>query len=168
MGDAQSGGGRGQRSRARFSQWSCATTMILIMKAMNKSKSLGGLNHSRLRPSSKVCAFTLIELLVVIAIMAAMLLPALSQSKKRAQGISCLSNMRQLQMGAILYSGDNNDQIPGNEGHASGGSSIGVAPGDPTWVAGTFKNQYGSGYSPSIPNPTTNTFLLGVMGDNDP
>jgi prepilin-type N-terminal cleavage/methylation domain-containing protein/prepilin-type processing-associated H-X9-DG protein len=112
--------------------------------------------------------FTLIELLVVIAIiaiLAAMLLPALSQSKIRAQGISCLSNMRQLQLASILYVGDNNDFLPKNGG-------AGIAPGTPNWVAGSFASLYFN------PNPTpandspagasTNTFLLGVLGDNDP
>jgi prepilin-type N-terminal cleavage/methylation domain-containing protein/prepilin-type processing-associated H-X9-DG protein len=141
------------------------------MKPIKNSNATRGLHDANPHPTRKAGGFTLIELLVVIAIiaiLAAMLLPTLSQSKRRAQGISCLSNMRQLQTGSILYSGDNNELIPGNEGHASGGSGIGVAPGDPVWVAGTFKNQYGSGYSPPTPNPTTNTFLLGVLGDTDP
>jgi prepilin-type N-terminal cleavage/methylation domain-containing protein/prepilin-type processing-associated H-X9-DG protein len=59
--------------------------------------------------------FTLVELLVVvaiIAILAAMLLPVLAHASSRAKRIQCLGNMRQMDLAAQVYIGDNADFYP--------------------------------------------------------
>ena len=72
--------------------------------------------------TSRAKGFTLLELLVVIAIiaiLAGLLLPVLSRSKQKAQGVSCLNNGRQLMLALTMYTGDFKDLFPPNPDDAN-------------------------------------------------
>jgi prepilin-type N-terminal cleavage/methylation domain-containing protein len=62
-------------------------------------------------------AFTLIELLVVIAIiaiLAAILFPVFAQAREKARQTACLSNMKQIGLGLMMYVQDFDEVFPGN------------------------------------------------------
>jgi prepilin-type N-terminal cleavage/methylation domain-containing protein/prepilin-type processing-associated H-X9-DG protein len=80
---------------------------------------------SNLRPGGKPgqYGFTLIELLVVIAIiaiLAAILFPVFAKAREKARQTSCLSNEKQLGLGMMQYTQDNDESFMPGDNSATG------------------------------------------------
>ena len=122
------------------------------------------------------------ELLVVIAIMAvlsAILLPALNKGRSRSQAISCLNNLRQLQLSWQMYSDDNEDTLPAN--NYVDGFKVGslVLTKGPSWCPGNARTDtttaniengllFGYNHSTAIyhcPSDNSRVEAPGVEGD---
>jgi prepilin-type N-terminal cleavage/methylation domain-containing protein/prepilin-type processing-associated H-X9-DG protein len=115
---------------------------------------------SLLKPTGR--AFTLIELLVVIAIigiLAALLLPALSRGKQKAQGVYCLNNCRQMMTAMTLYTADNQDLFPPNPDDGN------TVPGH-NWVGGQAGIGEPDEFNPELLKDPNRSLLTSYLSGN--
>lgn len=106
--------------------------------------------------------FTLVELLVVIAvigILAALLLPVLSKSKGKAQGVYCLNNGKQLMSAITMYTGDYHDFFPPNPDDAN------TIPGH-NWCSGDAGVGRRQEFNPDVLKDPTRSLVAPYLAGN--
>jgi len=113
-------------------------------------------------PGTRKLGFTLVEMLVVTAVigtLAALLLPALSRSKQRAQQVYCLSNGRQMMVAMMTYVGDSQDFLPPNPDDGN------TVPGH-NWCSGNAGVGDPQEFDPDVLQDPTRSLLITYLSGN--
>jgi prepilin-type N-terminal cleavage/methylation domain-containing protein len=100
------------------------------------------------RNKKQVKGFTLIELLVVIAIisiLAAILFPVFARARENARRASCMSNLKQIGLGIMMYVQDYDEKYPTNLVGTKSDDSSYISRTDKTYPSGNFLVSDGSG-----------------------
>jgi competence protein ComGC len=98
-----------------FHAWMCPARKP-CKKPLGTGGADGSIGNMKARcATNRTWGFTKVELLVVIGVvvlLAALLPPALANAKRKAQRISCVSNLKQIGLASGVWEGDHNDKSP--------------------------------------------------------